>query len=83
MPKMTKVQHKRLTNIEAARQSAIQAIYNSAPNRDTRFRDCLKLAHPGLVAAYEAACRDLIEFESRMIGEGRARRSNTGGFYTN
>lgn len=57
-----------------AKEKAIAAIYALAPNGETKFSDCLKLASVDQVEAYHVAQRAEIEAEQAAIDKGRAYR---------
>lgn len=71
--------------LEATRESFVARIY-ACGNHDDPFSECKrksKTVDPDLAWQYDAACSDLFKFEDRMIHEGRAWRSKTGGIYYN
>lgn len=82
---LTKPLQAERAKLEAARESFIARIY-ACGNHDDPFSECKrksKAVDPDLAWQHEAACSHLWEFESRMIQQGRAWRSKTGGIYYN
>lgn len=71
--------------LEAKRESLVSQIY-ACGNHNDPFSECKrksKDSNPDLAWQHEAACNHLWEFESRMINQGRAWRSKTGGIQYN
>ncbi len=73
------VSHKReIARARAALDKAATRVYAAAPNDQTRFCDCLALAHPDVAAAY-AAARDALDTAERdAISAGAAYRASFG-----
>lgn len=78
MAKMTKAQTDRREKLRAKLDRAQTEVYAAAPNRETRFSDCLKLASETTRRAYETARADLDQFENALIADCRAYRGAYG-----
>lgn len=57
---------------------AVDAIYACAPNSNTRFNDCFKLAPAGIQSEYEAAASALLDIEALAVSSGKAWRASIG-----
>lgn len=71
--------------LQAKKDSLVSKIY-ACGNHDDPFSECKRKSeesNPDLAWQYEAACYHLFKFEGRMIREGRAWCSNSGGLYYN
>lgn len=61
-----------------AHDKIVSAVFACAPNTQTRFSDCLKLASDALRATYDSTQSTLIKAECDAIEKGRAYRSTFG-----
>lgn len=72
-------------NLEAKRESLVSRIY-ACGNHDDLFSECKRKSRtvdPDLAWQHDVVVVDLFKFGSRMIREGRAWCSKTGGIYYN
>lgn len=77
MRKADKAKHDQLLDALAfARQVVFGGEWN------VPFSKCYDMSPPSVQAAYDAAYRDLLEFESDMVAQGRAYRSYGGMIYS-
>jgi hypothetical protein len=68
--------------VEAARKrldKARDAVYAFAPNGQTVFSECLKLASANVVTAYETARDSVYDLEAEAVAKCKAYRSSSGG----
>jgi hypothetical protein len=83
MPKATKANRATLERLDVKAGGLMMQIYKATPRDDVRFSDCIKLAPPETVAAYEAARDAWRAYQEDMIGQGRAWRTSGGAFIWN
>lgn len=83
MSKMTKPQLAKLAKLEAARETATQAVYATvAPRNDVPFNDCYYASTMAVQKSYMDAQCALEFFRNDMIDEGRAYRCKSFGHFT-
>lgn len=73
--------HKKIVaRAHKTREKIVDQIYALAPNWQTKFSDCMKLASPELRAAYDESLSAYIKAEYDAIAAGKAYRSESGMF---
>jgi hypothetical protein len=82
MAKMTQAQHKRHATLRAALDKASERVFDAGRAENLRWSDCYKLASKDVQEAYDSAHSALMGFESDMVSQGRAWRSNVGAHFT-
>ena len=83
MKRLTKRQTERRAALAARLDAATQEVYNAAPDRNTRFSQCAKMASAETLAYYQECRFALIDYENTLINEGRAYRTPSGLFRSN
>lgn len=71
MKRMTKATTAKLEMLRNQRNAAMNLIYGFAPDRNTRFSDCRKLATSDANALYESACDAVSAYERQLADDGR------------
>lgn len=71
MAKMTKAQRKRLDGLRAAQATAMNAVWDAAPDNHTPFMECLRMAGPDVAATYRDASSAVTEYERELVRDGR------------
>jgi hypothetical protein len=76
---MATLSHKKLVARAAVRrEKLVQAIYACAPNHETPFSECKKLAPTQIQEAFRNADLDLLAAEQAAVSAGKAWRASFG-----
>ena len=82
MPKATKKLIAQREKLLAARDAAIQVVFEAAPRNDIPFQTCLTMASDSIRNAYLETRAALNSFEDDMLSQCRAHTQNTFATFT-